>query len=487
MPMKTIVWFRQDLRTRDNPALVAASARGKVIPVFVLDEGSTASRARLGGASRWWLHHSLDALRADLDHLTLFRGSPADLFPVLIKELQASAVYWNRCYEAAAINRDKELKTRLQKLGVEVQTFNASLLHEPWEVRTASRQPFKVYAPYWRASLTKPVASPLPAPKLAIDKSAPSGDRLEEWALRPGKPDWATGWEKLWTPGESGALARLDAFVNDDLEKYDQLRDRPDLQSTSRLSPHLHWGEVSPRQIWTRLGLEREMPSKREGVRKFLSELGWREFSYHLLYHFPKLAEENWRYEFNSFPWRESADDLNAWHRGQTGYPLVDAGMRELWRTGWMHNRVRMVVASFLVKHLRIDWREGEAWFWDTLLDADLANNAAGWQWVAGSGADASPYFRIFNPVSQGKKFDPHGDYVRRWVPELARLPNEHIHAPFTAAPAVLEGAGVRLGQDYPLPIVDLDHARKAALRVYEKIRGIKHSTRGHELEHARD
>jgi deoxyribodipyrimidine photo-lyase len=310
---------------------------------------------------------------------------------------------------------------------------------------------------------------------------------LEEWALRPGKPDWAAGWEKLWTPGESGALARLNAFVNDYLEKFDQLRDRPDLQSTSRLSPHLHWGEVSPRQIWTRLGLEREMPSKRDGVRKFLSELGWREFSYHLLYHFPKLAEENWRHEFNYFPWRESADDINAWHRGRTGYPLVDAGMRELWRTGWMHNRVRMVVASFLVKHLRIDWGEGEAWFWDTLLDADLANNAAGWQWVAGSGADASPYFRIFNPVSQGKKFDPHGDYVRRWCPELARLPDEHIHAPFSAAPAVLERASVRLGQDYPLPIVDLDPARKAALRGYEKIRAAKHLTRAHELEHARD
>ena len=269
-------------------------------------------------------------------------------------------------------------------------------------------------------------------------------------------------------------LTPTDEFANEHLGRYSELRDRPDLQGTSRLSPHLHWGEISPRQIWARLALEAEKPSKREGASKFLSEVGWREFSYHLLYHFPNLPEENWRREFDFFPWRESTDDLQAWQRGLTGYPVVDAGMRELWQTGWMHNRVRMVAASFLVKHLGIDWWHGEAWFWDTLLDADLANNAAGWQWVGGSGADASPYCRVFNPITQGKKFDPNGDYVRRWCPELARLPNEHIHTPFVAAPAVLERAGVRLGQNYPPPIVELDRARKAALDGYGKVRGAR-------------
>ena len=472
--MTTIVWFRQDLRVRDNPALAAAAAKGGVVPIFILEDSTSASHRRLGGASRWWLHHSLAALRDDLGQLRLFRGAPCDLLPAIIKEVQASAVYWNRCYEPYAITRDKELKARLQKLGVEIQSFNGSLLHEPWEVATGSGNPFRVYTPYWRASLAKPVAAPLQAPKLKIDKSSPLGDRLEEWELLPTRPDWAAGWEKIWRPGESGALARLDEFANDHLCRYSELRDRPDLQGTSRLSPHLHWGEISPRQIWARLSLEAEKPSKRVGASKFLSEVGWREFSYHLLYHFPNLPEENWRREFDFFPWRESTDDLQAWQRGLTGYPLVDAGMRELWQTGWMHNRVRMVAASFLVKHLGIDWRHGEAWFWDTLLDADLANNAAGWQWVAGSGADASPFFRIFNPIIQGKKFDPNGDYVRRWCPELARLPNEHIHAPFAAAPAVLDRAGVRLGQNYPLPIVDLDRARKAALDGYGKVRGAR-------------
>ena len=474
--MTTIVWFRQDLRLRDNPALAAAAAKGAVVPIFILDDATSANR-RLGGASRWWLHHSLVALRDYLGELRLFRGVPRDLLPAIIETVRASALYWNRCYEPHAITRDKELKSLMQRLGVEVQSFNGSLLHEPWEVATGRGDSFKIYTPYWRASLAKPVAPPLPSPKLKVDNAATLGtlgDRLEEWELLPKRPDWAAGWKKLWRPGESGALACLDAFVKAHLARYSELRNRPDLRATSRLSPHLHWGEISPRQIWARLGLEAEDPSKREGTNKFLSEVGWREFSHHLLYHFPKLPEESWRREFDFFPWRESADDLKAWQRGLTGYPLVDAGMRELWQTGWMHNRVRMVAASFLVKHLRIDWRHGEAWFWDTLLDADLANNAAGWQWVAGSGADASPYFRIFNPITQGRNFDPNGDYVRRWCPELARLPNGYIHSPFNTAPEVLAQAGIRLGQNSPFPIVDLDQARKAALDGYNKVRGAR-------------
>jgi deoxyribodipyrimidine photo-lyase len=341
-------------------------------------------------------------------------------------------------------------------------------------VLTGNAEPFKVYTPYWRASLRKPVAAPLPAPECKIDPSAADGDTLDDWGLLPSKPNWAAGWEKLWQPGEVGALERLDAFVEHGLAEYRSLRDRPDRENISRLSPHLHWGEISPRQLWARMALEAEAPSKRESADKFLSEIGWREFSYHLLYHYPSLPESNWRPAFDAYPWRSSADDLKAWQHGRTGYPMVDAGMRELWQTGFMHNRVRMIAASFLIKHLRIDWRQGEAWFWDTLLDADLANNAASWQWVAGSGADASPYFRIFNPIVQGKKFDPEGAYVRRWCPELARLPDQFIHAPFDTPPAVLAEAGVTLGKTYPHPIVAHDAARKAALAGYEKVRAAR-------------
>jgi deoxyribodipyrimidine photo-lyase len=362
------------------------------------------------------------------------------------------------------------LKVYLRKLGVEAQSFNGSLLHEPWEIATGSGNPFRVYTPYWRASLAKQVAAPLPAPKLNIDDSMRLSDRLEEWGLVPTRPDWAAGWKKLWRPGEAGALACFDEFVKAHLARYNELRDRPGLRGTSRLSPHLHWGEISPRQIWACLGLEAEDPSKRKGANKFLSEVGWREFAHHLLYHFPTLPEKNWRREFDFFPWRKSANDLEAWQRGLTGYPLVDAGMRELWQTGWMHSRMRMITASFLVKHLRIDWRHGEAWFWDTLLDADLANNSAGWQWVAGSGADASPYFRIFNPIMQGRKFDPNGDYVRRWCPELARLPNESIHSPFEATHETLDRAGVEMGRTYPHPIVNHKEAHKAALDGYDRV-----------------
>jgi deoxyribodipyrimidine photo-lyase len=468
--MRTIVWFRQDLRTHDNAALATAAARGAVVPVFILDE-ETAPEWRLGGASRWWLHHSLTALRDDLGELALFKGVPRELLPAIVRDVGATAVYWNRCYEPHVIARDKYLKASLQKLGIEAQSFNGGLLHEPWEIVTRAGSSFSVYTPYWRASLAKPMATPLAAPRLMLAASDAFGDRLNDWQLQPMRPNWAAGWEKLWKPGEAGALACLDRFMRNGLKQYEQLRDRPDLEGTSRLSPHLRWGEISPRQIWARIRFAGHDSSKQRGVNKFLSELGWREFSYHLLYHFATLPQENWRREFDAYPWRDSSDDLKAWQRGRTGYPLVDAGMRELWQTGWIHNRVRMIAASFLVKHLRIDWRRGEAWFWDTLVDADLANNAAGWQWVAGSGADAAPYFRIFNPVMQGRKFDPNGDYVRRWCPELARLPNEFIHAPFSAPPDVLAKAGVELGHTYPQPLVNHDRARMAALAGYAQVR----------------
>ena len=471
--MRTIVWFRQDLRTHDNAALAAAAARGAVVPVYILDE-ENAPEWRLGGASRWWLHHSLTALRDDLGALALFKGAPRKILPAIVRELGANAVYWNRCYEPYAIARDKELKASLQNLGIEAQSFTGNLLHEPWEIATRAGGPFSVYTPYWRASLAKPVMVPLAAPKLILEVPDAYGDRLNDWQLLPTRPNWAAGWDKLWKPGEAGALACLDAFTRDGLKDYEKLRDRPDLQGTSRLSPHLRWGEISPRQIWARITFAGHDASMQKGANKFLSELGWREFSYHLLYHFPTLPQENWRREFDAYPWRDSSDDLKAWRRGRTGYPLVDAGMRELWQTGWMHNRVRMVVASFLVKHLRIDWRRGAAWFWDTLVDGDVANNAAGWQWVAGSGADAAPYFRFFNPVMQGRKFDPNGDYVRRWCPELSHLPNEFIHAPFSTPPGVLANAGVELGRSYPQPLIDHNRARVDALASYEQVRAAR-------------
>jgi deoxyribodipyrimidine photo-lyase len=469
--MTTIVWFRQDLRLHDNPALAAAAARGPVLPVFILDRGNAADAWRLGAASRWWLHHSLAALQQELGYLALFDADPRSILPMLIQGTGAKAVFWNRCYEPVAIARDTGLKAALQTQGIEVQSFNGSLLREPWEVKTGSGESYKVFTPYWRACLGKPVSAPLPKPEVTIRKATPSGDELTSWKLQPTKPDWAAGWKELWQPGEAGARARLEDFVANALAGYPQLRDRPDLPGTSMLSPHLHWGEISPREIAARIAIEANRPARKEAAAKFMSEIGWREFAHLLLYEYPRLPDQNLRRKFDAYPWRDSASDLRAWQQGRTGYPLVDAGMRQLWQTGWMHNRVRMITASFLVKHLRIDWRLGESWFWDTLLDADLANNAAGWQWVAGSGADAAPYFRIFNPIAQGQKFDPNGDYVRLWCPELARLPDGYVHAPFTADDATLARAGITLGKNYPVPIVDHDQARRAALDGYNTLR----------------
>ena len=469
--MTTIVWFRQDLRVHDNPALAAAASRGSVLPLYILDD-VTPGHWRMGAASRWWLHYSLAALAADLGGIVLLRGDPRVIVPALVKSTRASAVYWNRCYEPFAIARDTALKTQLSNAGIEVESFNASLLHEPWDVATRGGTPFRVFTPFWRTSSMQAVAAPLRAPaRLNIARANVAVDNLNDWGLLPRNPDWASTWHAWWQPGEAGALARFNAFVAGGLASYPFLRDRPDLAASSCLSPHLHFGEISPRQIWARLSVEPHEPAKRAGIGKFLSELGWREFAYHLIYHFPTLADANWRDAFDAYPWLNRQADLEAWQKGRTGYPFVDAAMRQLWQTGFMHNRARMVAASFLIKHLRIDWRLGEAWFWDTLVDADLANNAAGWQWVAGSGADAAPYFRIFNPVTQGQKFDPEGNYVRRWCPELAPLPREHIHEPFNAPVDLLRRCGIRLGTTYPNPIVTHDEARRAALAGYEQIK----------------
>ncbi|MBD8893428.1 cryptochrome/photolyase family protein [Roseibium litorale] len=471
--MTTLVWFRQDLRLADNPALSEAVAKGKILPVFILEDAKAVGDSHpLTGASHWWLHHSLASLKKALPGLVLRKGDPRSIIPHLVEEMRIKAVYWNRCYEPHAIARDSDIKADLKAKGLDVRSFKASLLFEPFEVQTKSGGPYKVYSPFWRAAKEEEVPEPLATPHKIETLSGCDSDELESFSLLPKRPDWAKGWDDLWSPGEEGAAERLSQFLKEGLSGYGELRNRPDLPNVSRLSAHLHFGEISPRQVWHEtLNHIEACPDDEKDGWKFLSELAWREFSYHLLYHFPKLPEENWKPAFDAYPWRESEEDLKAWQRGQTGYPIVDAGMRELWQTGWMHNRVRMIVASFLIKHLRLHWHHGEEWFRDTLVDADLANNSASWQWVAGSGADAAPYFRIFNPMTQGEKFDPEGDYVRKWVPELAKLDTAYLHAPFEAPEAALRKAGVELGKTYPKPIVDHAKARQAALDGYEAVK----------------
>lgn len=466
----SIVWFRQDLRLSDNPALEAAvAASGPIVPLYVLDD-ETAGVWKAGGASRWWLHKSLEALSADLvrrgSRLVLRRGRADQVLPDVVAETGARAVYWNRVYEPFATARDASLKEALKAAQVNVGSFNGSLLKEPWEVKTGSDGPFKVFTPFWRAALsTIEPAEPLAAPKsLPPPTTWPQSDRLGEWQLLPTPPNWARGFEPVWAPGEAGAKARLAHFIDGALVRYVDGRDRPAEENTSRLSPHLHWGEISPRQVWHAMQTAKQSRGAEGSADKFLSEIGWREFSYHLLYHFPTLPERNFRPAFDAFDWDDNAAAFRAWSKGETGYPIVDAGMRQLWATGTMHNRVRMVAASFLIKHLMIRWQRGAAWFWDTLVDADLASNSASWQWVAGSGADAAPYFRVFNPVLQGEKFDPVGIYVRRWVPELAACDTRFVHRPWEAPNA--------RALAYPPPIVEHDRARARALAAFAKISG---------------
>ncbi len=477
----SIVWFRHDLRLQDNPALHAAIARGgPIVPVYIFDEVGE-GRWVPGGASRWWLHHSLAALDASLrergSRLTLARGEAADELEMIVKAVGATAVFWNRRYEPAAIARDAAIKARLATNGIDVKSFNGALLNEPHTITNKQGRPFQVFTPYWRHCLTLPVAAPI---KLAVAEFPspwrwPRSLELAELKLLP-TISWDAGFGAVWQPGEEGAARRLKVFAARAMEDYADARNFPDRDGTSMLSPALHFGEVSPRQIWAAvkaLAKDSGVFPPSNGARVFLAEVGWREFAHHLLFHFPTTPVSPLREEFARFPWAEDAHGkkLRAWQRGQTGYPIVDAGMRQLWQTGWMHNRLRMVVASFLVKHLRLSWTHGAAWFWDTLVDADLASNTLGWQWSAGCGADAAPYFRIFAPVLQGLKFDANGDYVRRWVPELARLPAEHIHAPWEAPMHVLAEAGVRLGETYPPPIVDHGTARDAALAALKKLR----------------
>jgi deoxyribodipyrimidine photo-lyase len=467
-----ILWFRRDLRLADNAALHEACARhAGVLPLYIhapQEEGEWPP----GAASRWWLHHSLHALDADLRQrksaLHICQGDSLQILLETAKRSGADTVYWNRLYEPAAVARDTHIKAALREHGITVHSFGGALWREPWQLATQEGQPYRVFTPYWRKLRTmldgaEPLAVPSYLPVITLEESLP----LAALDLLP-RIAWAVGLNDSWTPGEQGAWAMLELFADDAVRTYATARDLPDRHGTSRLSPHLHFGEITPRQIHRGLLalLQREKPRQQPDIEPYLRELGWREFAHHLLYHFPRTPSDNFNPRFDGFPWEpENGEWLQRWQHGRTGIPLVDAGMRELWHTGWMHNRVRMVVASFLTKNLRQHWHHGARWFWDTLVDADLANNTLGWQWVAGCGADAAPYFRVFNPVSQAQKFDPKAVYLRRWLPELSSASDALLHEPWKD-----EGLLKRSG--YPAPMIDLGQSRQAALSAYQASRG---------------
>jgi deoxyribodipyrimidine photo-lyase len=464
-----IVWFRQDLRVVDHPALSAAVQSGApVIPLFVLEDEAPANWTP-GAASRWWLEGSLSALDTDLrargSRLILRRGKALEVLAQVAAKTGASGVYFTRHYEPRLSAEESAIAEEFEQQRLMCRRFDGGLLFEPEAVRTRTGGPFRVFTPFYKACLAiKGIKDPLPGPdRIKTPPTWPDSEPLKNWRLRPSAPDWAKGLRDYWKPGSDEASARLDSFLENGLSTYPENRDRPDRPGTSTLSPYLHFGEISPRQVWhrARLWADVHADAGRDST-TYLRELIWREFSYHLLHHFPGIVEAPFNPGFSDFPWRQDAQALKAWQRGLTGYPIVDAGMRQLWRTGWMHNRVRMIVASFLTKHLLIPWQEGARWFWDTLVDADLANNSASWQWVAGCGADAAPYYRIFNPILQGRKFAPSGAYVRKWIPEIADLPDRVIHTPWESGIPV---------DSYPQPIVDHGFARQRALDIYKKFR----------------
>ena len=465
----SICWFRQDLRLSDNPALCAAAARGDVLPVYILDDENAGEDA-MGAASRWWLHHSLTALKESLGGaLYVGAGDALALIPALVRDTGASAVFWNRSYESWRIARDSALKTALNDAGIAAESHNGALLWEPWEVKKGDGTPFKVFTPFYRRGClaATPPRLPLSIPEIHVTPDAPDSE-IAALGLLPDQ-DWGEMLTPHWRIGEAGARERLADFLDHGLAGYKDGRNLPAAPNVSRLSPHIHWGEISVNQIWHAARDRVDLPES--DVDNFCSELGWREFSHALLYFNPQLKRRNLQTKFDGFDWRDDAGLLRAWQCGRTGIPFVDAAMRELWQTGYMHNRMRMVTGSFLVKNLRLHWHHGESWFWDCLVDADHANNSASWQWIAGCGADAAPYFRVFNPVTQGEKFDPDGLYTRRYVPELATLPKTYLFAPWTAPQAVLDAAGVRLGDTYPRPVVDLKESREAALAAFSALR----------------
>ncbi|EFI50380.1 deoxyribodipyrimidine photo-lyase [Afipia sp. 1NLS2] len=476
-----IVWFRDDLRLSDHAALIAARDAGAtLICLYVLDDTETGKHGprSLGAAAQWWLANSLRALDTDLkklgQHLVLRRGDAHEVLPKLAREANAKAVFWIDSEVSAEAARARDVAEALKEIGVEVHVSASDLLASPQSIRNKEGHGLRVFTPFWKR--VRAQGEP-PRPLAAVRKLPPpvvslKSENLEDWQLEPTRPDWAGGFRETWTPGEAGAHRRLHDFLDGAIKGYAEGRDFPGKDHASHLSPHLRFGEISPRQVFhaARFAAERH-PALSRDIEKFLSELGWREFCRHLLFDHPDLHRHNLQSSFDDFPWRRDAKALRAWQQGRTGYPIVDAGMRELWHTGAMQNRIRMVTASFLVKHLLLDWRDGEQWFWDTLVDADPGSNPGNWQWVAGCGADAAPYFRIFNPILQGEKFDPDGAYVARWVPELSKLPPALIHKPWEATPMELAAAGVTLGKTYPEPIVDHKDARERALAAYRRTR----------------
>ncbi len=481
-----IVWFRRDLRLTDNPALHWATQQKRPVLCVYINDTQATDDNKPGGASRWWLHHSLLALDSQLSNcgnkLHLISGSPDESMYKLVEATGADTVVWNRRYEPSAIALDSAIKKHLIDIGHTVTSFPGNYCHEPWQVQREGKHPYKVFTAYWRASLKHATlavagadtdtATDGPEKILCYRGKGCSGVNIESLGLLPTLP-WADQFADTWQPGEAGAAIRLQQLLDGAISHYSEGRDLPAVEGTSRLSPHLAFGEISPRQITAAIAdrvVSGELKDD-DNTETYRKEIGWRDFACHLLYHFPHTTENPLDVRFKKFPWKKNKKALQRWQQGNTGIPLVDAGMRQLWQTGWMHNRVRMVVGSLLIKNMGIHWLEGARWFWDTLLDADLASNTMGWQWVAGSGADAAPYFRVFNPVRQGERFDPDGDYIRQWVPEIAKLGKKTIHAPWTASDTELANAGIVLGKTYPKPIVDLAQSRKDALERFGTIK----------------
>ncbi|MBL41348.1 MAG: deoxyribodipyrimidine photolyase [Rhodospirillaceae bacterium] len=469
--INSIVWFRYDLRVNDNPALNAACKNSSVLPIYIFDNKNF-DKFQMGSASRWWLHHSLIELNKSLNSsLSIYIGDPIRIIKKIIEKFQIKNIYWNRCYDPNSIRRDKDIKNKLTCDNINIFTFNGSVLWEPWTILKDDKTPYKVFTPYYKKGCLN-AAKPRPPIDFnnnsVLHKDNTNSIDIDGLNLLD-KKSWYLKFHKYWKPGEKKARDMLNNFLSTGINDYKEGRNFPSKKNVSKLSPYIHFGEISVNQIWYAI-LNNPKLNNDKNVDHFLSELGWREFSNYLLYHFPKIVDTNLQAKFDKFPWVNDKNYLNCWQKGQTGYPIVDAGMRELWKTGYMHNRVRMIVGSFLVKNLLIDWRKGEEWFWDCLLDADLASNSASWQWVAGSGADAAPYFRIFNPILQAKKFDPNGDYIKQFLPVLRGLPNKYLFSPWEAPENILEKSNIILGKNYPKPIIDIKLSRDKALDLFKQI-----------------
>jgi deoxyribodipyrimidine photo-lyase len=463
MKKVAIHWFRQDLRLTDNPALSHASLADETIPIYIFDD-----KHPIGGASKLWLHNSLTSLNKSLNNsLNLYKGNSLDIIKELIKENDITEFYWNRCYDKYSIARDTEIKKFLEDTSINVKSFNGSLLVEPWECTKDDGTHYKVYTPFYKALIkTRPHKPNIAKPSFNKLTKLNNSKSINELNLLEPKLDWQEIINN-WQVGEEAAIEKLENFLENKVNRYKKSRDFMCEDATSALSPHLHFGEISPNQIFNTVY---SLDSIGENEEHFIKELAWRDFCYYQSYHYSDLATKNINSKFDNFAWENDEIKLQAWQQGQTGIPIVDAGMRELWQTGYMHNRVRMIVASLLIKNCLVHWKKGEQWFFDTLFDADFASNNANWQWVAGCGLDAAPYFRIFNPVLQSDKFEAY-EYIRKYVPELADLPDKYISKPWEAKADILENAKVNLGKDYPHAIVDLKASREKALALHKRLK----------------